>query len=432
MDIVIEPHELSGDVRAVASKSVAHRLIILAALSDATTDLDCSTTSADIEATAACMEALGARISRTRLGYRIVGRPSVIRRQLPIRQGVLNCGESGSTLRFLLPIVCALGSGGSFVGAGRLAERPLSPLYEQLVEHGMTISEQGRFPLDLSGRLQGGTFVLPGNVSSQYVSGLLMAAPLVGEPVRVVVSTPIESAPYIEMTLRALETFGVAVAENRFVRDDTSYKVYDIEPTELVAPSCLPVEGDWSNAAFWLVAGACSRTGIEVTGLDGSSAQGDRAILAALSMAGARVGRSRTSAAARHENLRPLQLDVSSIPDLVPPLAALAANTWGTTRFRNAGRLRLKESDRLATVSAAVNACGGRARIDADDLVIDGGELAGGDVDAANDHRIAMMAAVLSQGCAGPVRVHGAECVEKSYPTFWEDFVRLGGVVRKA
>ena len=241
MDIVIEPHELSGDVRAVASKSVAHRLSILAALSDATTDLDCSTTSADIEATAACMEALGARISRTRLGYRIVGRPSVIRRQLPIRQGVLNCGESGSTLRFLLPIVCALGSGGSFVGAGRLAERPLSPLYEQLVEHGMTISEQGRFPLDLTGRLQGGTFVLPGNVSSQYVSGLLMAAPLVGEPVRVVVSTPIESAPYIEMTLRALETFGVAVAENRFVRDDTSYKVYDIEPTELVAPSCLPV-----------------------------------------------------------------------------------------------------------------------------------------------------------------------------------------------
>lgn len=436
MDLLLHPSELEGNVRAIASKSVAHRLVILAALSDATTDIDCPSSSADIEATVSCMQALGARISRTRLGFRIVGRPRVLRRQLPFRQEVLDCGESGSTLRFLLPIVAALGCGGSFVGKGRLAERPLSPLYEELEAHGVTLSAQGSFPLDVSGRLEGGTFRLPGNVSSQFVSGLLLAAPLVEGPVRIVVSDPVESEPYIKLTMRALAAFGVDVAQSSLELEGRKHTVFEVGDATLSSPGSLPVEGDWSNAAFWLAAGASSPYGIEVSGLDASSAQGDRAILAALALAGARVGRTRASAAVRHESLRPFEVDVSSIPDLVPPLAAVASRTLGTSRLTHAGRLRLKESDRLATVSAAINGCGGHATVEGDDLVITGGTLTGGtltggEVDAANDHRIAMLVAILAAGCTGPVTLRDAGCVAKSYPSFWEDYVSLGGRIEE-
>ncbi len=431
MDVRIIPHELSGTVAAVASKSVAHRLIILAALSDATTDIDCVSSSVDIDATMACMRELGASVSRTKLGLRIVGRPAALRKQPPRAQGLLDCAESGSTLRFLLPVVAALGCGGSFIGRGRLSERPLSPLYEQLVEHGVKLSAPGSFPLTVSGRLTGGTFVLPGNVSSQFVSGLLMAAPLLDEPTTVLVREPVESASYITLTVRALATFGVNVRTRRATVEGQAYTRYEVDPTPLASPEVVPVEGDWSNAAFWLAAGACSVEGIEVTGLDATSAQGDRAVLAALAMQGARVGRTRGSAATRRESLRATEMDMSAIPDLMPPLAAVAAVTPGTTRLFNAGRLRIKESDRLATVRDAIVACGGYAREEGDELLVEGRALTGGTVDAANDHRIAMMAAVLAQVCNGPVVVRGAECVEKSYPAFWKDYAMLGGRVEE-
>jgi 3-phosphoshikimate 1-carboxyvinyltransferase len=284
-------------------------------------------------------------------------------------------------------------------------------------------------PLDVSGTICGGTFLLPGNVSSQYISGLLMAAPLCTEPVRVLVSEPVESEPYVRLTIRALAAFGVAVAQGHETVDDVSYRSYDVTPTTLVSPQATPVEGDWSNAAFWLAAGALSHTGTEVTGLDSTSTQGDRAILAALALFGARVSRTRGSAGAVLEALHGITLDVSNIPDLVPPLAAVATHAEGVTRLTNAARLRLKESNRLATVTAAITKLGGQASVEGDDLVIVGGPLRGGIVDAANDHRIAMMAAILASHAEGPITICGSSCVEKSYPDFWKDYVRLGGTI---
>lgn len=434
MRAVIEPARLSGSVEAPSSKSEAHRLLICAALASGATNVDCTTTSDDIEATVSCLESLGAGVARTRQGLRVTpletGREGAER--LP--EAELDCGESGSTLRFLLPVVAALGRDVSITAHGRLPQRPLSPLYEELLAHGATLSPQGQVPLRVGGTLRPGRFSLPGNVSSQYVSGLLLAAPLTGGRVEVVVTEPVESRPYIDMTVAALRRFGAEVSEGRAQESNGApARSYACEaPRGLVSPGTVRVGGDWSNAAFWLAAGAlCGpEGGVAVTGLDARSPQGDRQVLAALALLGARVLRSADGAGCVTDHLVGRTIDVSSCPDLVPPLAAVAALSEGTTTFTGAARLRLKESDRLATVSAAILALGGRARATEDGLLVEGvPELAGGVVDAANDHRIAMMAAVLSTRCSGTVTIEGAECVSKSYPAFFEDFASLGGHV---
>lgn len=437
MNATIEAGPLTGELDAPSSKSEAHRLLVCAAFAPGLTDVSCATSSDDIEATASCLEALGARIARTRGGFRVRPVPGTSATDnLPeARRGaLLDCGESGSTLRFLLPVVAALGCDARLTGRGRLPERPLSPLYEELEAHGARLSGQGSLPLSVGGRLEPGRFFLPGDVSSQFVTGLLLAAPLLRAPVEVVVAEPVESAPYIDITVSALRTFGVEVSEGGALTDGgrpaRSYVV--CAPGGYVTPGAVSVGGDWSNAAFWLAAGAIGEEGVAVRGLDLASAQGDRQILAALALLGARVLRRPGGAACERERLRGRELDVSSCPDLVPPLAAVAAVAEGTTRVRGAARLRIKESDRLETVSAAICALGGRARAVDDGLVIEGvPELAGGTVDAANDHRIAMMASILASRCTGPVTVLGAECVAKSYPAFFEDLAALGGIVRK-
>lgn len=436
MDVTIEPHALAGTVPAVASKSMAHRLLVLAALCPGTTDVDCNTTSLDIEATVSCLESLGARISHTRRGFRVrpiprdgsTPRPATKGDQVPI----LDCGESGSTLRFLLPVASALGVPVSIVGHGRLASRPLSPLREELVAHDAHISPEGSFPLSVEGPFSGGEFRIPGNVSSQYVSGLLMAAPLLGEPVRVAVIEPVESRSYITLTRAALAAFGVAVGVAHEDVAGVPCEVYTVEPGGLASPGSCTVEGDWSNSAFWLAAGAVGGP-VRVTGLDPKSPQGDRAALAAASLFGARTSVSPDGVNAAAGPLQGQVASVADIPDLVPPLAAMAAYATGTTRLTDAGRLRLKESDRLATVSAAIVALGGSARVEGDDLVVEGsGRLSGGVVDAANDHRIAMMAAVCGAYADGPTTIRGAECVRKSYPDFFRDFRSLGGVAHES
>ena len=437
MNATIEAGPLSGELDAPSAKSEAHRLLGCAAFAPGLTDVSCATSSDDIEATASCLEALGARIARTRGGFRVRPVPGTSATDnLPeARRGaLLDCGESGSTLRFLLPVVAALGCDARLTGRGRLPERPLSPLYEELEAHGARLSVQGSLPLSVGGRLEPGRFFLPGDVSSPFVTGLLLAAPLLRAPVEVVVAEPVESAPYIDITVSALRTFGVEVSEGGALTDGgrpaRSYVV--CAPGGSVPPGEVSVGGDWSNAAFWLAAGAIGEEGVAVRGLDLASAQGDRQILAALALLGARVLRRPGGAACERERLRGRELDVSSCPDLVPPRAAVAAVAEGTTRERGAARLRIKESDRLETVSAAICALGGRARAVDDGLVIAGvPELAGGTVDAANDHRIAMMASILASRCSGPVTVLGAECVAKSYPAFFEDLAALGGIVRK-
>ena len=427
MDMRVYPGELAGGIEAIASKSEAHRLLICAAFADGVTDIDCNTTSKDIDATAECLRGLGAQITRTSRGFRAVPARAIS------RGATLDCGESGSTLRFLLPVVAALGCDASLMGHGRLPERPLSPLYEELAAHGAQLAPQGTNPLAVRGRIGAGRYEIAGNVSSQYVSGLLLAAPLMEGEVEVLVTEPVESLPYIDITCAALAEFGVTVERARHDDGEKRGFLFKVAAgSRLRTPGTVRVGGDWSNAAFWLAAGALSSTGVEVDGVDMRSTQGDRAVLGALALLGAGIARSPHGAASRPERLHGCRLDVQSCPDLVPPLAAVAALAEGTTEICGAARLRIKESDRLKTVSAAINALGGRVTETEDGLVISGVDsLAGGEVDAANDHRIAMMAAVLATRAEGPTTIRGAECVAKSYPAFFEDFRALGGSCEK-
>ena len=429
MDVVISPQPLRGQVAAIPSKSMAHRLLLLSALCDGITDITLASSSADIDATLRCVTALGASVARTRQGMRMV--PLTVRGARV--RARLDVGESGSTLRFLLPVVAALGRGATMHGHGRLAERPLSPLDAQLEAHGVTLSTPGSFPLTVSGMLTPGRFELPGSVSSQFVSGLLMAAPLLDGDVEVAVSEPVESRGYIDLTISALATFGVTVRERRTLQGTAPCRSFIVPGTaRLSSPGRCGVEGDWSNSAFWLAAGSLDTYPLAVTGLDLQSRQGDRSIMAALSLLGARVSRSSSTVTTSREVLRGRVIDVSSIPDLAAPLAAVASVAHGSTRLTGAARLRLKESDRLETIRAALSAMGGRAQVQGDELLIEGvGRLPGGTVDAAGDHRIAMMAAICAAYAAGPTTIRGAECVAKSYPGFFDDFRALGGIARE-
>ena len=432
MDVVVTPHALAGTIEAIASKSVAHRMLICAALSGGTTDINCPTTSVDIDATAACIRAIGASVSRTKLGFRVVSPISKDAPENASSNATLDVGESGSTLRFLLPVVCALGCNASLVGHGRLASRPLSPLYEELIAGGADLSEQGVFPLHAAGHLRAGRFELPGNISSQYVSGLLMAAPMMQGTTSIRVADPVESRPYIDLTIDAMREFAVDVEETHEKDEDGStYTVFSVDSSERYrTPGIASVEGDWSNSAFWLAAGAIGKESISVSGLNLRSAQGDRSILAALSLFGAKVSRSADTATVHTDTLHAAEIDVRDFPDLVPPLAAVACLAQGTTRLTHAERLRLKESDRLESVSACISSLGGKSYVDGDDLVVEGtSSLAGGIVDAHNDHRIAMQAAILASRCTSPITILGAQCTSKSYPTFFDDYAKLGGVV---
>ena len=401
MKAVIEPSALSGEIEAIASKSQAHRLLICAALADKTTVVRCATVSADIEATAACMRALGARIERTDGAFTV--EPI---RELPA-SAVIDCGESGSTLRFLLPVVCALGVETTIVMHGRLPERPLSPLWEELEAHGAKLSRPAKDAIAVSGRIGGGTYTLAADVSSQFISGLLFALPLTGACGRIELTGTVESAGYIDMTVRALRVFGVTASADPHG--------YTLSPSaKYVSPGSVTVEGDWSNAAFWICADRILGGTLSITGLDPDSPQGDRAA-ADVSLriaAGSAV------------------VDCRDIPDLVPVLAVLASVSPGQTRFVNAGRLRIKESDRLKTTAALLSSLGARVEQLDDGLIVTGvRRLRGGEADSANDHRIAMSAAVAALACESPVILHGAQAVNKSYPAFWQDYARLGGRV---
>ena len=413
MTVTIPPGPVFGTLEAIPSKSAAHRLLICAALAEGETFVRCDRTSQDIDATIRCLIGMGAGVVREKEGYRV----------RPVRRGdipspcTLDCGESGSTLRFLLPMVCALGADGSFRMAGRLAQRPMEPLADQLRAHGCTItSRQDR--LDFSGQLTPGTFTLPGDVSSQFISGLLFALPLLGEGSRLTVTGKRESRGYIDLTLQSLADFGVVPRE----RVDG----WDIPSWAYHGPISMAVEGDWSNAAPWLCMGALGGE-VTVTGMDPDSLQGDRAVCEVLAAMGAEVTREGGIVTARPGPLRPAVIDARNIPDLVPVLAAVAAATPGETRITGAARLRIKESDRLETTCQTLNALGGDVEETEDGLLIRGkSRLIGGTVDAQRDHRVAMLAAVAAAVCAYPVTVTGAGAVAKSYPAFWQDLARLG------
>ncbi len=437
----VDPQPLSGTIAAISSKSAAHRMLICAALSQAPCDIRCTTSSKDIEATISCLEALGARIARR--GALIHVEP-VEREALVGAPVSLDCCESGSTLRFMLPVVCALGAQATIGGCGRLPERPLSPLREELEAHGMTLSAQGVWPVQAQGKLEGGAFVIPGNVSSQFVTGLLLALPLLEEGGSVRLLGRVESRPYIDMTLRVLSQFGVEVTESHGqvevdgrVESTTDFSVAGgavFKPQgELV------VEGDWSNAAFWLCAGALGEGGVTVSGLDFGSAQGDKAILDILERFGATVERDEAAGQAcvrpATAGLRAIELDAGDVPDLVPVVSVVAACAMGTTRIYNAARLRIKESDRLETTSEMLERLGIDLEELPDGLSIHGraahpgNVFHGARVRSHNDHRLAMSAAVAAGQSSGAVLIEDCQAVSKSYPAFFEDFARLGGRV---
>ena len=412
MNATIHPAPLSGDIAAIASKSDAHRLLILAALSKGETKLTMERRSEDIDATIGCLRALGAEISLLPDGVLVRGIERV--NQNPL----LDCGESGSTFRFLLPVAAALCEQARFVGGGRLPERPIGELMRAMEGHGVTFSAD-RLPFSTNGKLTGGDFSLPGNVSSQYLTGLLLALPLLAEPSTISLTTKLESAAYVDITLHALRRFGVSV-----LVADESYRIPGGQTIHSAGE--LRVDGDWSNAAFFLVAGAIGAP-VRLTGLNLNSPQGDKAILDALLAFGASLKATAKTIFVSPAPLFGCEIDVGETPDLLPILAVLGACANGETRLVNAARLRLKESDRLASVSAMLRTLGASVEERADSLIITGGKLAGGTVDSCKDHRIAMSAAIASIRCRGEVTILGADAVNKSYPTFFEDFNRLGG-----
>lgn len=413
MKVYITPSALGGRVSAIASKSCAHRMLICAALSEAPSRIVCRELSDDINATAGCLKNLCAEISY-KDGEFIV-KPF----ENPAISAKIDCGESGSTLRFLLPVVCALGTQCRIDMHGRLPLRPLSPLYEELVRGGASLSEQGVSPLCVSGKLHENRFSISGGVSSQFISGLLLALPLLGGG-QVDITSKLESASYVDITLDCMKRFGI----------ETSISESSISVSGgYVSPGRLSVEGDWSNAAFWLCAGALSEKPVAVCGLDPDSPQGDRKILDVLRAFGACVSVG-DGIGVSPSRLHAASIDASDIPDLVPVTAVLAAAADGESRIYNAARLRLKESDRLMSVTHMLGALGADIRETDDGLIIHGGSpLSGGTVSSFGDHRIAMSAAVASLLCDGKVIIDGAETVGKSYPGFFDDFSALGGIV---
>lgn len=392
MDITIYPQKLHGEIAAIPSKSQAHRLLICAAFSDQPTDLICPATNQDIEATAGCLQALGAKITRTENGYTVIPVS-----KLP-ETALLNCGESGSTLRFMLPIAGALGVKTTFLMAGRLPNRPLSPLWEEMERNGCKLSRPTHDTIFLEGKLEAGNYTISGSVSSQYITGLLYAMALLERPCHLEITGKVESKPYIDMTRQALSDFGIKTDGNA---------VSGSRPFH--SPGRISVEGDWSNGAFFFAAKSLGNT-LDISGLSNSSCQGDRACVDIL----------------KELKSKNAVIDAADIPDLVPILAVVAGAYHGAV-FKNIARLRLKESDRVATVAAMINALGGSASYDDNTLIIYPGTYKSCTIDAASDHRIAMSAAIAATVSQGPVTIIGAQCVAKSYPSFWDEYKRLGG-----
>lgn len=400
MNIELAQSKLNGTIEAIASKSDAHRALICATFADKPCTIRLSTTSNDIEATINVLEAFGATIEKEH------DKLIVFPRKNEQLNCTANCNESGSTLRFLLPVAAAIGGNIIFEGNGRLPKRPITELCTTLKANGALLAQTTTdyLPLKVEQKLKNADFTLPGNVSSQYISGLLFASAVLGGG-RINLTSTLESASYVDITRNVLQTFGIKTV---FKND-----CFIIEENQkFVSPQNYSVEGDWSCSAFWL----CSNfmgSNIKVNGLNSSSPQGDKAIVEILK---------------KFEQDGECSIDCSNIPDLVPPLAIAACARKSVTHFINASRLRLKESDRIETVSELVLKLGGKTSTTEDSLSIFGtGSLKGGTILAHNDHRIVMAAAIASTIAENPIIIEGAEAVQKSYPSFFYDFNKLGG-----
>ncbi len=427
MNLMLTPTKLQGDITAINSKSDAHRKLICAACAQSPSFLPLQKPyCADIIATMQCLTALGAQFSEQEHGVQISPIDKKRRSEMPL----LDCIESGSTLRFLLPVAMMFSEQATCIGSGRLPERPISALTDVMSAHGVQFSAPA-LPFSAKGALHGGEYALAGNITSQYLSGLLMALPHAAEDSVIRLTKPLESAAYVTLTCKVLREFGAEITETV----ENNLPVYYIKGNaQLQPPAHLYVDGDWSNAAFFLVAGAISAP-VTVHGVYADSTQGDKAICEILRMAGAEVTQSTDSvtvAPPKNGVLKAFSADMREIPDLLPILSVLAAFAKGETHLHHAARLRLKECDRLRETAKLLFALGGSVEESEDALHITGGALHGGTADGCNDHRMVMAAAIAALRCKNPVTILGTEAVNKSYPAFFEDYQRLGGITRPA
>lgn len=399
MDIKITPTLLSGKITVPPSKSISHRALICAALADGESVLhnvlDCEDTRATVDA----LKALGADITQNGSDIAVKGISS------PARKADINCRESGSTLRFMIPVAAALGTDTTFDGSANLPNRPITPYIEEFPKHGVTFGST-KMPYSIGGKLSGGDFYVTGDISSQFITGYMLAFPLIGEDSTIKLTSDLQSRPYAELTADVMRTFGVDtdITENEFrIAADSRY-----------SPREYTVEADMSQAAFFLVANAVGGN-TEPVNLNYNSVQGDRAVIEITRDFAANGGKA-------------FDVNAENIPDLVPILTVLACFAEGTSHITGCARLRIKECDRLAAISDELNKLGAMIETGADDLTIHGVKsLCGGDCVTYNDHRIAMSLAIASQRCTEPLIIRGAECVSKSYPDFFKDFTALGG-----
>lgn len=403
MDIKIYPSKLIGTVKAPSSKSYSHRMIIAAALADGISEVSNVTDSNDITVTAQAMEALGANVLEDSGTYTVRG----IR--TPSEKADIDCGESGSTLRFIIPIAAALGCESVFSGHGKLPERPITPYVREFASKGVAFEPKSGLPIKITGKLSAGEYSLEGDVSSQFITGLMFALPLCTEDSVIKLTSPLQSKPYADMTIAALKNFGINIFETKM----DGLPLYLIKGNQKYKPCRVSVEGDYSQAAFFYTANALGSE-IEITNLDPHTSQGDKAIVDIIASCGS--------------EMKPFTVDVGDIPDLVPILAVLGCFTKGTSRIVNAARLKIKESDRLTAIADALNAIGGKVTAGGDYLEMQPvDKFTGGEIDSCNDHRIAMAAAIAAIRSDAPVIIRGAEAVRKSYPRFFEDYKALGG-----
>ena len=390
MIINVEKSKIDGSINAIPSKSYAHRISICNFLSGKDGKADCGDfISKDIEVTAKCLSAL-------KNGQR-----------------VLDCGESGSTLRFMIPLCASIGGKFEFVCHGRLINRPNDELFSVLNKHGIT-TVQGK-TIVIDGKLTGGEFCLRGDISSQYISGLLMALPSLNEDSQITLTTPLASKPYVDITLEVLKEYGVSVVEtqNGFI----------IKGGQKFNGHLLP-EGDWSYASAFLVLGAiCGR--VKVNGLNVNSSQGDKKILQVLEDAGCEFNVDQNGVETIKSDLRSFVFDAEDCPDLVPVVSVLGAFADGMTVITNVERLALKESDRIFSTLETLRAFGITASSDGHTIAIYGGKAKSATVDSFNDHRIVMAGAILA--CATGGKITNAEAINKSYPNFFEHLRSVGG-----
>lgn len=399
MDIKITPTKLGGKLIVPPSKSISHRMLICAALCDGMTHIDNLLECMDSHATINALTALGAEIKGKNGSYDVKGIVN------PKKTAVVDCFESGSTLRFMIPIFSAFGCEAEFTGRGKLPERPITPIIKPMIDNGATF-ETLTMPYKVKGKLHGGKYYIDGSVSSQFITGLLFALSVLKEDSEIILTTKLESRPYVNITIDCMKQFGVEVAETEngyFVKGGQKYQ-----------PHNCTVEADMSQSAFFIAAN-CAGSDIELANLNMNSVQGDKAII---------------DIADKFKNGGDLSIiDASDIPDLVPAIAVMMSFWKKPCRIINCERLRIKECDRLAATTELINDLGGNAVAYSDSIEIFPVEaFKGGTIRNYNDHRIAMAGAVAATRSTGDVIIKGAECTNKSYPGFFDDFRALGGI----